>query len=427
MSNQRALRHRIVLLACIFFVNLAVPGTGSAETVLPEHGRALSLRVLQDRAADCQRNGHCDEAVTHLAFLRRIDGFVIDRENRDLILIGQVDPSWPKLHLQNLVIAFRDAWHRYAKRRGNTIFLTDPGVSIDPYPKVIARLQAVGKRLDQVKGTEALDLQLESWHRVCHLPQQVRVEGIPFHSRFSAIMLEVDYDLKRVANASIAFEIDGLQSLASRHLAAAKGAMVDGTPLNLSTMSRFWFYPKELRVRADELAAIIEPDFGLKVLTEEEYLDSHGQIVGTGAAESHAKAFAESVSTFYPKIAKRRPAWRELDNLAWTIALARTIRHREALAQAGLDIGWLLDEFELPRTTVPGTVPGCSNVQRADYRQAVDGGYVVGALRIPSCGGVEMAVKIDRDTYRPTSPELRRLLHYASNGRPSDNVLFWDF
>lgn len=406
---------------------LGLPQWCAAAEPLFQHGRAVSLRVLQDQAIACQHTGQCADAVTHLGFLRRIDGFLIDRENKDLVLIGQIDPNWPKLHLQDFVIALRDAWHRYCKQRGNTLYLTDPGVSIDPYPKVIARLQEVGQMLDQAEGVEALDRELQRWHRVCHLPQKVRVEGIPFHTRFAATMLEVDYDLKRVADGSIELEIDGLQSLASRHLAAARLSIGTGEPLDLSTMSRFWFYPKPLRVRADESAAIIEPDFGLKVLTEEEYLDVSGQIIGKGSPESHARAFAESVSASFSEIAERRPAWRDLDNLAWGVALARTIRHRAALREAGLDIAWLLDEFVVPKTTVSNTVPGHSNVQREDYRRAVEGGYVVGALRIPSCGGVEMAARIEPANFRPSGPDVRAIHSRVSENRPHNDVLYWDF
>jgi len=133
-------------------------------------------------------------------------------------------------------------------------------------------------------------------------------------------------------------------------------------------------------VRADENAAIIDAGFGLKVLTEEEHLNARGQIVGNGTANPLAAAFATSVSQLFSQIASQRPAWRELDNLAWMVALARTLRYRKAIEQARLDIDWLLDTFALPGTDVPKTVPGHSTVQRYDYRRAVEGGYVVGAV-----------------------------------------------
>ncbi len=398
-----------------------------ANAVVPEHGRALSVRVLQERIKVCQASGRCKQEVNHLAFLRRIDGFVIDRENADLILIGQVDPTWPKLHLEYLVIALRDAWHRYATRKGNTLYISSPGVSIDPVPRVIARLQEVGNSLNSAASKSVLDQGLEKWHRVCHLPQNVRVEGIPFHTRSAAIMLDVDYDLKRITDNSIELDIEGFKSLTSRYLDAAKQAINTRTAPRLSTMSRFWFYPKRLQVRADDNAAIIDPGFGVKVLTEEEHLNARGQIVGKGHANPSAADFAQAVSKFYPEIAKLRPSWRELENLAWMVALTRTMRHRNALQHANLDIDWLMDDYEQPIVMVQKTVPGHSNVQSYDYRLAVQGGYVVGSLRLPSCGGVELNVKVDSGSFLPPKRQVKAAYKNASRKRPSPDALYWDF
>ncbi|MDC1288237.1 DUF1598 domain-containing protein, partial [Gammaproteobacteria bacterium] len=200
---------------------LAYSSLSHAGAVLPEHGRALSMRVLQERLQTCQGSTPCEAEVTHLANLKRIDGFVIDRENNDLVLIGQVDPTWPKLHLDDLVTALRSAWHRYAKREGNTLYLSSPGVSIDPQPEVIARLQQISQFLNSSNTDTVRDQGLADWHQACHLPQKVRVEGIPFHTRSAATMLHVDYDLKRIADASLDLGIQNFHSLAARYLDAA--------------------------------------------------------------------------------------------------------------------------------------------------------------------------------------------------------------
>ncbi len=425
MLLHRALSY----LAITFSMLAAVPVAADtvSDPLLPDRGRALSLRVLQERAKACQRNGNCEEAVTHLAFLRRIDGFVLDPEHRDLVLFGQVDQSWPKLHVQDLVIALRDAWHLYGRRIGNTVYRSNPGVSIDPNPQVIKRLQEIGSVLNGLADGADLDRGLESWHQVCHLPQRVRVEGIPSQTRFADTMLKVDYDLKRIADGSVDFTLDGFQSLSARYLEAAKQALNEGAAAQLSTMSRFWFYPKPLKVRADETAALIVPPFGLKVLTEEEHLNKRGQIKGKGTGNPHAEAFANSVSDLIPRIAQSRPVWRELDNLAWMVALARTIRYRRALEQSGLDLVWLLNNFAMTDTQVPETVPGHSNVQRYDYQQAISYGYVVGTLRLPSCGGVEMDIKVDEKTFLSANRRLRGVYRHVNISRPDSNVLYWDF
>ncbi len=395
----------------------------AVDAIVPAHGRALSLRVLQDMAAACYGpDEQCDEAVEALGFIRRIDGFVVDRRGRDIVLVGRVNQNWPLLHLEDLVVALRDAWHLYGRRRGEVIYIANPGVSIDPHPKVIARLGKIGREMNRGGNMEAA---LDAWRRVCRLPQKVRVEGVPGNTRFAATMLTVDYDLKGLADGNEATGIKGFQSLASRHMEAAKKAVQDGRAMNLSSMSRFWFYPRKLRVMADRDAAIIDKGFGLQVMTEEEYLDARGKITGKGRPHPLAGEFARDVTAHYDRIANERPAWRELENLAWMVALARTLRYRDALHAARLDLSWLLTEFPTPSVSVPREVPGRSNILGFDYRRATNNGYIVGALRLPSCGGVELAVSVEGTVVH--NPRLPSLSEKVLKKRPDKTVLYWDF
>ena len=87
----------------------------------------------------------------------------------------------------------------------------------------------------------------------------------------------------------------------------------------------------------------------------------------------------------------------------------------------------MLDNFQLPETEVQDTVPGHSNVHLYDYRQAVSGGYVIGALRLPSCGGVEMDVNVDERTFQRPGRKINVIYHHVTNSRPNDDVLYWDF
>ena len=55
-----------------------------------------------------------------------------------------MDASLPPLYFEDLVIALRNAWLRYARLEGNTRIYEDPGCSIDPEPAVLRKLQALG-------------------------------------------------------------------------------------------------------------------------------------------------------------------------------------------------------------------------------------------------------------------------------------------
>lgn len=382
----------------------------------------LSACLAGDAEGCHATGGQCDKAVETLAFLRRIDGFVIDRDSHDIVLVGRVGLNWPSLHLGDLVVALRDAWHLYGRMRNGVIYLTNPGVSIDPDPQVIARLGEIGREMNRGGNMESA---LDAWQRICRLPQKVRVEGVPKNTRFAATMLTVDYDLKGLADGSEAMNIKGFHSLASRHMEAAKKAVQEGRAMNLSSMSRFWFYPKKLRVMADRNAAIIDKGFGLQVMTEEEYLDARGKITGKGRPHPLVGEFARDVTAYYDRIANERPAWRELENLAWMVALARTLRYRDAPDAARLDLSWLLTEFPMPSVSVPREVPGRSNILGFDYRRAANNGYIVGALRLPSCGGVELAVSVEGTVVH--NPRLPALGEKVLKKRPGKTVLYWDF
>lgn len=398
----------------------------SAPPVLPEHGRALSLRVLQERAQVCQPKQRCEDAVRHLAGLKRIQGYVVDAAHHDVILIGQPGPAaWPALHLQDLVIALRDAWQLYVMTRDGATYRTDPGVSIDPDETVIAQLQRIGTLLNQAATPTSRDKGLSVWHQTCRYPQRTRVEGIPFDTRAGWVMLHADYLLKRLVDGSEPLAIAGFQSLSALHLEEAKRALQADAALQLSTMSRFWLYPTKLGMTQDDGIALIHDSFSIKLLTEEEHLNPHGQIVGKGAAAPLAAQWAQMVTRLYPQIAAQQPLFREVENLAWLIALARTIKHRAAPGAAGLNISWLLNQFAVPHTAVPRTLPGHSNVQTYEYRQAVEGGYVIGALMLPSCGGVQLDVPVTSRSFR--RGPLQPLKHSVLTTRPSTARLSWDF
>ncbi|MCJ7645575.1 hypothetical protein MUO65_01510 [bacterium] len=82
--------------------------------------RVLSLKVLQERLKSCTPKGNCPDDVLKLCGLTRIEGYILDEPNNDLILFGEVDTKSPPLHTENLIIALRNTWLKYAELKGNT-------------------------------------------------------------------------------------------------------------------------------------------------------------------------------------------------------------------------------------------------------------------------------------------------------------------
>src|SRR5213593_546291 len=84
---------------------------------LPWSGTALSLRVLQQRLAVCIPQNNCPAELLHLGGLTRLEGVVRGDNDGDWILIGQREAGKPPLWTEDLVLALRNSWLRYAQRR----------------------------------------------------------------------------------------------------------------------------------------------------------------------------------------------------------------------------------------------------------------------------------------------------------------------
>ena len=400
--------------------------------------RALSLKVLQQQVQACQGRQNCSETLLQLAQLTRIDGYVIDSENKDVILIGKVDPTMPKLYLEDFVLALRDAWKMYAVKKGNTFVYSEPGCSIDPHPKVMGKLQEIGEWLNQARPSQ-LEEGLEAWHKVCHMPQRVRVFGLP-GSRFTKILVTSDYFMKKLVDGSEQIKVKGFASLVEWHMEEAKKALQKGiqAQIPLGSMSRFWFYPKLFckegtRCREHEKITVLNKEdddillidrFGIMLRTEDEYLNSKGEIVGRGQPDPMANKWAAMFTDQYQAIAKIHPVYQDLENLGRFIALGRTMNHRSIFQQAGLDVRWLLTQFTIQEIHIERTVPGHSSVKTLEHREDRARGYSLASVTIPSCGGVELAVKVGKGNFMKAS--LKELKNRIFLSRPTKTTLQWD-
>ncbi len=89
-------------------------GPGRAEVpaaepaTLAEPRTCLSLSIL---ARESLRDPLPREVET-LAGISWIEGFLVDADGRDVILVGRAMPDRPTLHLDDLVVVLRNIWNR---------------------------------------------------------------------------------------------------------------------------------------------------------------------------------------------------------------------------------------------------------------------------------------------------------------------------
>ena len=110
-SQQVAIRRCICF--SVLFPQLLVTGSLSAkqnqEAARPSQRIFLSLKVLSQEISKAKKAGKpIGREPERLAGLNWIEGFVVDRENQDLVLFGRQVCDRPSLHLDDLVVALRN-------------------------------------------------------------------------------------------------------------------------------------------------------------------------------------------------------------------------------------------------------------------------------------------------------------------------------
>ncbi len=402
-------------LAFIFLLSLFLScSTSFSSAAEPIQIRALSLKTLQKEVMNrCKGDGSCPEIISNMADVKKITGYVLDKRNRDIILIGEINPKSPPILLEDFVVALRNAWFKYTALEGNVRYYSNPGCSIDPNPQIISKLQSI--------NDESLDLAISKWEQICQNPQKVRVLGIPFDSHFSFIMVKADYDMKNIVNGSDQLKLIGFNSLMDLKIRKFANSNQPG-----SSMSRFWFYPGENRYAED--SGIVRIDKSKVILlTEEEYLNNSGTIVGKSRPDPLAREFCRNFSERYDEIASNRPIYIQLQNLFHLSAVSKIIKMKSAHNDAGLSLTYLLDRYSIPFHEVDKQMPGISCVRKIETREDFADRYAIYQSAFQTCGGVGMDLKIQKRNFtKDKTGKLSVVRSAVLNSRPSQESLYWD-
>lgn len=405
-----------VILCALMIVYLFIIAAVQADDIA---GIAVSMKALQSAV----KAGDKPQALT-LAGLTRIDGFIVDPDNRDIVLYGQADSSQPELYFDDLVVALRNVNMSYARISGNTYYYASPGCSIDPDPAIIRQLQEIRNQHEDGKW-------IDQWNEVGVSPQSVRVMGIPFNTRFASIMVDADYYMKKLVNGSVNPNIYGFQSLMGMRMDLAKAQKKAGTrkPDSGASINRFWFYPGDcLYAFNDNIAALNECN--VKLLTELEYLADSGKIAGTGQSDVLAQRFADNFTANYQQIEEFNPVYKELESLFRFVGLAKMINETKAVKLSGINTGFIDKGYDVKTAAVARQLPGLTNANEIRDRQRVEGGYLVTTSTFVSCGGVSMDMHPFRNATFSTRypvPDIRQLSKTILTARSSKSALSWPF
>jgi hypothetical protein len=423
-----------VLMAGLYFCCAVGSPAGMGTNSI----RAVSLRVLQSQIQASK--GALPQPLAELGGLQTIWGYIADEESKDIILYGEMKPgSTNSLKTEDLVIALRNAWMKYARLEGNTYTYSDPGCSIDPDAGTMERLTQIGQTVNSNKNNSQVHKQLEAWQQICREWQEVRVLGIPFDTGFSTQMVTADYDMKVLVDGSDTLDVPGFSSLTGMKLNIIRNAVLSGQQISVSPsgMNRFWFHPGPNQYEEDDGIVWIK-HCPVVLLTEEMSVARNAASYGSsGGIDPLAQRFSKDFSNLYSKVAEARPIYSRLEGLFRFVALAKILHFREMaeipglnldpVLKPGLDLSFLLNKFPVQSISVAKQLQGRSAIKEFKHTSASGNSQTTYQLWLQSCGGVGININVNAADFIGPSPFLRRIRRsILAARRATPNALYWD-
>lgn len=337
--------------------------------------RMISLSGLEKAIAKAVDSGRPLPAeVQYMAGIQRLEYVIADTENNDIILAGPgegwttneegnvvgVTSGMPVLHLQDFMVAMRSV---DAARQGQGV-----SVSIDPTAEGVRNVNQIYAQMAQQRVSSVSRSLATKIEQACG-DQLVTLTGVPRDSHFSRVLLTADYKMKRLAmglDKSPIRQLPSMMSIIARKRIKLKVA----TP-------RMWIecdYEPVAKSKDNKIWQIAGK--GVRVQTENEIADAHGNRQGTGKKLKVAEDWAKNMTKHYDALSAKVPVFRDLRNVMDMSVIAAIIRSENLASKVGLEMPMIGGEIETPSYTVPEKIP--SQVSVADsYAVQVSGGVLL--------------------------------------------------
>ena len=401
----------IVSVGCINAIAQTIVSTGHQSAV--NERTCLSLRVL----ANLTEKEVLSPEAENLAYIGWIEGFVVDPENKDIILIGCRTTDRPALHVDDLVVGMRNVWNRE----------DFPYCSLDPRPADVLKINELMAGLGNITDVDQMHSFLNEFKEAWG-PQIVVVGGVPLNSRHAHVMIDADYHMKKVSQGLV--QVEGIHSYLDLILNEAKGQITrtGQIPQLGVSMSRFWFHIGGNEPTFQEGNGIVCIErCSVVLLTEKQRTTMDGLLYDAVEDDPLASAFAREFSEQFQEATTRVPEYADLENLFRLNAVLRAMHFRDAAHQAGLDLGFWLKEYRYKReSTMPLFLPGLTNSREVLGEYTQGGLYYQYVLFPMTFGGVSMEINIDEHCFDTARIEqMDQLREIAITSRPDPQSLSW--
>ncbi len=383
---------------------------------------AFSLKRLQLDLAGCGKD--CPAELRELHGLGRVDGFVIDEVEGDIVLFGPARrPSDSVRYTDDLAVGLRSAAMRYAEVKSNTRYFTPPGVTLNPRPQTIAALRRIANEWEP-DG----DAWQERYCEACREPQDLILFGMnrDSDSTAAAKMAIADYVLKSMTNFDLPVAIPGFQSLVAMRRETALAELRSGKVTISSSMTRLWFTPGRISYQ-ERPGGIAVNRADVVIRQEPQVVMKDGRHRDGGHVEPDVAKWTCQASRRYREIAAAVPdsGWDQLARLMRVFSVAWLIIDRGAASESGLDLSYLLDRHVLAHVAVKREWEGVAHVERVEQR--IENGSMVRTLivEMPSCGGVEFNVGPNLMSVPDSDERVKFAIRHVIDSRPMPDAPVW--
>ena len=396
-----------------------VPTEVLCQEVSGGHQRRVWLRLLLEMVEQDVRAGReLSEQKRFLAGLTGVRHIYLDEERRDLILEGPAEDRWqiqadgsvlgettgqPLLQLDDFAVAWR-----------NTVTgALPPSVSLEHRRESVERIQQIIRGTPH-PTTAAARAEFTQKLQQAWGPQDAVTGGVPTNTRFNQVMVEADWEMKRISLGLVDPGVEGLptyidlefRDLRRRVLSEGVAARKpDGG-------SRFWFFPAYAEfTRTEKFDAVEVPGDPVQLLTESHFRNlAQGRQI-TQEPSPAAMEFVAAFTRQFSALSLKNPLFADLRNLFDWVAVSRVIHMMETPRRLGWDLGFLRQGFPVSELNVPGTKPGQIALRHAEVKTKQG----LASLAFPARGGVSMDV-------RPM-PHLARAQHHKQLERRAQNTI----
>lgn len=315
----------------------------------PSNFRKVSLTRLEAEVAKLRAaNKPLPTDMAYLAGLTRITHVFFYPETKDVVVAGPAEGIYVNglnravgmktgraaIELQDLIVALR----AFAPNGPKTRLIS---CSFDPTAEGLQRMQKAMQHVARNfrPGDEEAVVNL---YKEATGYQTITINGVSPKTHFAHTMAEADYAMKLIG-------------LGLRDTPVDITTFVEKTTPRLAksnSLMRWFFQPDYSCVHMTEDKRSMQlVGNGVKLVGEDESVNAAGKRKGRGAMNPASKAFTNSFTRMYGKLAEQAPLFGELRNLIDLSIVAAFIQKMDIYQQAGWELKTFGDESILPVET----------------------------------------------------------------------------